>query len=402
MKHLTLLGATGSVGSQTLEVIRQHPNAFKVIALTAHQNITLLHAQCIEFKPEYAVVETEEQAMCLQTQLRTAGIMTQVLFGPLGLEQVVSLSKVDTVMAAIVGAAGLLPLFAAIRAKKQILLANKEALVMAGMLVVEEAKRAQVEVLPVDSEHNAIFQCIRNDKWILGEKPSDLSKVILTASGGAFRDRAPAQLAQVTPEEACCHPNWSMGKKISVDSATLMNKGFEVIEAAILFGLNAEQIDVVLHPQSFVHSFVEYIDGSVLAQLAQPDMRIPIAYALGWPGRLPNPAPKLDFNQMAKLEFSPIDFQRYPCLNLAYQALRCGGTAATILNAANEVAVTAFLAGKIKFTDIAYFNQQVFQQIQPQSAESIHVILEADRLARNITQTLILKSYGLVSDTAMI
>lgn len=402
MKHLTILGATGSIGTQTLEVIRQHPSRFKVVALTAHQNLKRLQEQCLEFQPFYAVVDTKEQAALLQLQLQANAITTQVLFGCKGLEYVASLPEVDTVMAAIVGAAGLLPLFAAILAKKQILLANKEALIMAGSLVIKEARNANIEIIPVDSEHNAIFQCLHHDKPILGQKPQDLSKVILTASGGAFRDRPQAQLEYVTPDEACRHPNWSMGKKISVDSATLMNKGFEVIEAAILFGLNAEQIEVVLHPQSLVHSFVEYVDGSVLAQLAPPDMRIPISYALAWPRRLSNPAKMLNIHQMTKLEFFPVNFNRYPCLNLAYHALRQGGTATTILNAANEVAVAAFLAGKIKFTDIAYFNQQTIQTMRSRPAESIKIILDDDRLAREMTQALILKSYGLVSDTAMI
>jgi len=393
MKSLTILGATGSIGINTLDVISDHPTRFKVIALTAHQNIDLLFQQCIKFNPTYVVVSSKNLSENLQRRLRAKSLKTEVLFGKDALAFVASLDEVDTVMAAIVGAAGLLPTLAAIKSKKQVLLANKEALIMAGPLFIEEAQRANITLLPVDSEHNAIFQCLHG-QVAPGSHCKSLSKIILTASGGALRYKSLKQLPETTPEEACQHPNWSMGRKISVDSATLMNKGLEVIEAYFLFGLTLDQIEVVLHPQSIVHSLVEYLDGSVLAQLASPDMRIPISYALAFPERINNAVASLDLLKVARLDFLAIDEKRYPCLNLAYQALRIGGTATTILNAANEIAVQAFLDSKISFTDIAKLNQDVLEKIHSRPVSNLSIILEDDNLAREIAKEMILKHYS--------
>ncbi|WP_218813499.1 1-deoxy-D-xylulose-5-phosphate reductoisomerase [Rickettsiella endosymbiont of Dermanyssus gallinae] len=388
MKALTILGSTGSIGVNTLDIIGQHPDRFKIIALTAHHNIELLFKQCIQYKPTYVVVSTEKLADNLQQRLRERSLSTEVLFGAKALADVASLSEIDTVMAAIVGAAGLLPTLSAIKAKKQVLLANKEALVMAGPLFIEEAKRSQITLLPIDSEHNAIFQCLYGS-FEPGIPPKEVSKIILTASGGALRNKPLAQLKETTPLEACQHPNWVMGRKISIDSATLMNKGFEVIEAHFLFGLSPDQIEVVLHPQSIIHSLVEYLDGSMLAQLGSPDMRIPISYALAWPERLENAAARLDLLKVAQLDFKPIEAARYPCLDLAMQALKIGGTATTILNAANEIMVQAFLEGKIRFTEIASLNQQVLEKIHSRPVVSVEVILEDDSLARAVALEMV-------------
>lgn len=398
MKYVTILGATGSIGVHTLDVIAAHPQRFKVIALTAYHNIDLLFQQCLKFTPAYAVLSCKKLAEELTRRLRAVSLKTEVLFGTEALVFVASLGKVDTVMAAIVGAAGLLPTLSAIKAKKHVLLANKEALIMAGALLIEEAQRAQVTLLPVDSEHNAIFQCLHG-QFELGHASKSLSKIILTASGGALRYKPLAQLQTVTPAQACAHPNWSMGRKISIDSATLMNKGFEVIEAYFLFGLSREQIEVVLHPQSIVHSLVEYLDGSMLAQLASPDMRIPISYALAFPQRIHNTATALDLLKIGRLDFLAIDEERYPCLGLAYQALQIGGTATTILNAANEIAVQSFLQGKIYFTDIAKLNQAVLEKIHSRPASNLDIILEDDNLAREIAKEMILKHYSTLLQT---
>ena len=396
MKSLTILGATGSIGVNTLGVISEHPTLFNVIALTAHYNIDLLFQQCLRFNPTYAVVGSENLCQNLQQRLRAESLKTEVLFGREALAFVASLDEVDTVMAAIVGAAGLLPTLAAIKAKKQILLANKEALVMAGSLFIEEAQRAKITLIPVDSEHNAIFQCLHG-QVTPGSACKSLAKIILTASGGALRHKSLEQMHAATPAQACQHPNWRMGRKISVDSATLMNKGFEVIEAYFLFGLALDQIEVVLHPQSIVHSLVEYSDGSILAQLGSPDMRIPIAYALAFPERITNSATTLNLLKIARLDFLPVDEKRSPCLSLAYQALRIGGTATTILNAANEIAVQAFLDGKISFTDIAKLNQDVLEKIHSRPVSNLSIILEDDNLAREIAKEMILKHYTSVS-----
>lgn len=400
MKSLTILGATGSIGVQTLDVISEHPKRFKIIALTAYKQIDRLFHQCVKFNPVYAVVSNETLAENLQQRLRAASVKTEVLYGSDALAFVASLDEIDTVMAAIVGAAGLLPTLAAIKAKKQILLANKEALIMAGPLLIEEAQHAQVTLLPVDSEHNAIFQCLcAQDQHELGKVGKNITKVILTASGGALRDKSLEELVVATPAEACEHPTWNMGCKISIDSATLMNKGFEVIEAYYLFGLSLKQIEVVLHPQSIVHSLVEYPDASMLAQMASPDMRIPISYVLAWPQRINNSAKSLDLLKIGRLDFLPIDEERYPCLGLAYKALQIGGTATTILNAANEIAVQAFQEGKIYFTDIAKLNHAVLEKIHSRPASNLNIILEDDNLAREIAKEMILKHYSALFET---
>ncbi len=400
MKSLSILGATGSIGVHTLDVISEHPTRFNVIALTAHYNIDLLFQQCLKFIPTYAVVSSKNLAENLQQRLRAESLKTEVLFGRDALAFVATLDEVDTVMAAIVGAAGLLPTLAAIKAKKQILLANKEALIMAGPLFIEEAQCAQISLIPVDSEHNAIFQCLQG-QVTPGDSGQSLSKIILTASGGALRHKSLDQLQAATPVQACQHPNWSMGRKISVDSATLMNKGFEVIEAYFLFGLTLDQIEVVLHPQSIIHSLVEYLDGSLLAQLGSPDMRIPISYALGFPERINNSVASLDLLKIGRLDFLAIDAERYPCLDLAYLALRISGTATTILNAANEIAVQAFLDGKIYFTDIAKLNRDVLEKIHSRPVSNLSVILEDDNLAREIAKEMILKHYSTIRKNAV-
>lgn len=401
MKCLTILGATGSIGVHTLDVIRQYPDRFSVIALTAHHNIELLFKQCLQTMPSYAVVSTEPLAKNLQQRLREQSLKTKVLFGSKALTEVASLSEVDTVIAAIIGAAGLLPTLAAINAKKRVLLANREALVMAGNLLMEEAKRSQALLLPIDRGHNAIFQCLYRNTSI-GCAHQEISKLILTASGGALHNKPLEQLEEATPEQVCQHPNWTMEKKTRVDSATLMNKGFEVIEAYFLFGLTLEQIYVILHPQRIVYSLLEYRDGSCSAQLISPDSLHPISYALAWPERLANSASRFDLLEMARLDFQAIDEARYPCLNLAYQAIKIGGSATTILNAANEVVVQAFLEAKINFTDIARINKQVLEKIHSRPMTSIEVILEDDSLAREVALEMIgLKSYGSSLDADM-
>jgi len=387
VKNITILGSTGSIGVNTLDVIAQHPDRFRVIALTAHKNIDLLFAQCVKHQPKYAVISNDKLAIDLTNRLKTICPTTQVLSKTEGLEYVASLSEVDTVMASLVGAAGLLPTLAAVRAGKCVLLANKEVLVMSGQLFMNEIKNSKAVLLPIDSEHNAIFQCLAtnaNSDFSAGVK-----KIIITASGGAFRDVPLEQLPYVKPEQACTHPNWNMGQKITVDCATMMNKGFEVIEAHWLFGVPLNQIEAVLHPQSIIHSFVEYIDGSMLAQLGNPDMRIPIAYALGWPERIGNGVKSLDLLSVAQLNFAPMDLQRYPCFDLAYQAMKVGGTASAILNAANEIAVEAFLAKKIAFTDIAKINEQILNNIPSQAGLSLEVILEDDLKARKAARQIV-------------
>lgn len=403
MKALTILGSTGSIGINTLDIVSQHPDRFKIIALTAHRNIELLFNQCIKYKPAYAVVSTEKLASDLQKRLQEKALKTHVFFGAKALADVASLPEVDAVMAAIVGAACLLPTLAAIKAKKQILLACKEVLVMAGPLIIQEVKNAQVTLLPIDSEHNAILQCMHGN-FEPGIPPEKVSKIILTASGGAFRDKPLAELSEATPLEACRHPNWTMGRKISVDSATLMNKGFEVIEAYFLFGLPLDKIEVVLHRQSIIHSLVEYLDGSMLAQLGSPDMRVPISYALDWPERLMNTAKRLDLIGGPPLEFESIEAVRYPCLDLAIQALKIGGTAPTILNAANEIMVQAFLEGKIRFTEIALLNQQVLEKIHSRPVINVETILEDDSLARAVALEIVeqvRKNMASLADTAI-
>lgn len=350
-QNLVILGATGTIGLNTLDVAARHPERFRIHALTAHRRITELAELCLKYQPCYAVTSNAEGAGQLTALLKSESVRTEVLYGAEGLEQVCCDDVTDQVVAGIVGAAGLLPVLAAVKAGKRVLLANKEPLVMAGAIVMPALQASQAELIPLDSEHNAIFQCLPGG-YVCGQEPAGITGIMLTASGGPFRDREVSSLAAVTAEEAVRHPNWEMGPKISVDSATMMNKGLEMIEAAWLFALPASQIRVVLHPQSIVHSMVEYVDGSVLAQMGEPDMRTPIAQALGWPERIHSGVKRLDLEMMGQLEFRPVDVERYPCIQLASDVLHEGGVAATVLNAANEVAVDAFLHKRIGYTQI--------------------------------------------------
>lgn len=388
MIGVTVLGATGSIGTNTLDVIGRHADSYEVIALTANSHVERMFAKCSEFKPKYAVMADEAAAETLESQIKSAGLDTQVLVGTDGLVSVASLPEVDCVMAAIVGAAGLLPTLAAARAGKRILLANKEALVMSGQIFMDEVRKHNAVLLPVDSEHNAIFQSMP-DTYRGNMEESGVRQILLTASGGPFRTIAMSELESVTPEQACAHPNWVMGRKISVDSATMMNKGLEVIEAHWLFNADPSQIQVVIHPQSVIHSMVDYVDGSVLAQLGSPDMRTPIANALAWPKRIDAGVTKLDLFEVARLDFEVPDFERFPCLRLAYEALEHGGTASAILNAANEIAVAAFLDRQLKFTSIAAVVEQTLTSVQSTSITSLDQVLEADREAREFAKSLI-------------
>ena len=381
MTGLTVLGSTGSIGVSTLDVVARHPDRYRVVALTANRDVQGLLQQCQRFRPQYAVMADLASARELRRQLRDGGIDTQVLEGMEGLQTVASLEQVDQVMAAIVGAAGLLPALAAAQAGKRILLANKEALVVAGGLFMEEVARHGAHILPIDSEHNAVFQCLPAD-FPRGLDTVGVRRILLTASGGPFRSATPGQLASVTPEQACAHPNWQMGRKISVDSATMMNKGLEVIEACWLFHTTPDRIDVVLHPQSVIHSMVEYEDGSVLAQLGNPDMRTPIAHALAWPERIDSGVSSLDLFQVARLDFEAPDAQRFPCLRLAYEAIGRGDSAPAMLNAANEMAVAAFLEGRLGFIDIPRIIEETLSGMAVEPVSSLEQVLEVDRQAR--------------------
>lgn len=387
-KKLTVLGATGSIGVSTLDVVARHPERFAVVALTGNSRVDVLFQQCLAHRPRYAVVGREEQAEALQRRLRASGLDTEVLAGPAALEFVAALPEVDTVMAAIVGAAGLKPTLAAVRAGKKVLLANKEALVMAGHLFMTEVKAHRATLLPIDSEHNAVFQSLPID--YAGEPArAGVSRILLTASGGPFRTTPREALRDVTPEAACAHPNWSMGKKISVDSATLMNKGLEVIEAHWLFGVAPEQIEVVIHPQSVIHSLVQYVDGSVLAELGNPDMRTPIAHALAWPERISAGVAPLDLPALARFDFERPDLERFPCLALAYRALAASGNAATVLNAANEIAVAAFLDGQLPFLAIPEVIEATLDAIPVTEMPDLAAILAADAQAREVAAHLL-------------
>jgi 1-deoxy-D-xylulose-5-phosphate reductoisomerase len=385
IRHLTILGSTGSIGESTLDVVMRHHDQFHVVALTANSNFEKMLVQCRHFQPRYAVMLDEESAERLDVEIRKEGLETSVLSGVESLEKVASLSEVDTVMAAIVGAAGIRPTFAAACAGKQVLLANKETLVMAGRIFMDVVKKHQASLLPIDSEHNAIHQSLpHNFNGNLAEV--GVRRILLTASGGPFRHSSLSVLEQVTPEQACAHPNWDMGRKISVDSATMMNKGLEVIEAHWLFDAVPEKIQVVIHPQSVIHSMVEYVDGSVLAQLGNPDMRTPIAHALGYPERIDSGVTSLDIFKIARLDFEAPDLERFPCLDLAYQALAIGGNMPAILNAANEIAVASFLDGQMPFTAIPSMIEQVMQTISHKEISTLEDVLEADNLAREIAR----------------
>jgi 1-deoxy-D-xylulose-5-phosphate reductoisomerase len=390
MRGLCVLGSTGSIGVSTLDVVARHPDQYQVIALTANNNIDRLYDQCLKHKPEYVVVTSPVQAADIKERLNATDCVRniEVLSGPRALEEVAALPEVHSVMAAIVGAAGLLPTLAAAKAGKRILLANKEALVMSGLLFMEELTRSGAELLPIDSEHNAVFQCMPAN-YKAGSCAKEARRILLTASGGPFREKSLSELHSVTPAQACAHPNWVMGKKISVDSATMMNKGLEVIEASLLFNTPADRIDVVIHRQSVIHSMVDYVDGTVLAQMGNPDMRIPIAYALAWPERYDSGAEPLDLFAVRQLDFEPPDETRFPCLQLAYRAAKTGGTAPAVLNAANEIAVESFLGGNIRFTDIARIIERVMERLDPQQADSIETVLEADQQARRVATSYI-------------
>jgi len=385
VQNITILGSTGSIGKSTLDVVARHPGEYQIIALTAQQQDGLLFEQCQCFHPRYAVLLDEAAAERLRARLRAAGLDTEVLCGAEALVRVAILPEVDAVMAAIVGAAGMPPTLAAAQAGKKILLANKETLVLAGHLFMDAVHRSGSVLLPIDSEHNAIFQSL--PRAYAGDmQASGIAKILLTASGGPFRNTPLAELEQVTPEQACAHPNWSMGRKISVDSASMMNKGLEVIEAHWLFNAPADAIQIVVHPQSVIHSLVQYVDGSVLAQLGNPDMRTPIAYALAWPQRIDSGVAPLDLFQIARLDFSAPDFTRFPCLGLAYQALATGGTVPALLNAANEIAVAAFLERRIAFLDIPRLIEDVMGQVARAEVNKLQDVLEADAAARRAAQ----------------
>lgn len=390
MQAITLLGSTGSIGVSTLNVLAQHPEKYRIYALTANSSVDTLFEQCQQFEPELAVMLDEQSAETLAKKLAIVGSATQVLSGAEALVQVAQSTQTDYVMAAIVGAAGLLPTLAAARAGKHILLANKEALVMSGGLFMREVEMHGATLLPVDSEHNAIWQCLpvgSTQQYHYDGK--GVRRIILTASGGPFRDYSLADLEHVTPEQAVAHPNWSMGQKISVDSATMMNKGLEVIEAHWLFGLTSEQIDVVLHRQSIIHSMVDYVDGSVLAQMGNPDMRTPIANALAWPERIDSGVAPLDLVTVGRLDFAAADHHNFPCLALAYQALEAGGTSTAILNAANEIAVELFLKKQIKFTEISQIIDQVLSKITASNGDTLEQVLADDLQARELANRLI-------------
>ncbi|MFO7594596.1 MAG: 1-deoxy-D-xylulose-5-phosphate reductoisomerase [Pseudomonadota bacterium] len=378
-----VLGATGSIGVSTLDVISRHTDRYRVIALTANRQVERLLQQCLEHKPHYAVMVDASAAEQLRVKLQREDSATEVLSGVEGLEYVAALEQVDYVMAAIVGAAGLPPTLAAARRGKRVLLANKEALVMSGQLFMDEIREHGAELLPIDSEHNAIFQCMP-EHFEQGLSQKGVRRILLTASGGPFRNTPMEQLASVTPEQAVAHPNWSMGRKISVDSATMMNKGLEVIEACWLFNTAPATIQVVLHPQSVIHSMVEYADGSVLAQMGNPDMRTPIAHAMAWPERIESGVPSLDMFSVARLDFEEPDLKRFPCLRLSVEAMETGGTAPTILNAANEIAVEAFLEERIGFTAIPRIIETTLERMSINPADSLETIFSDDAAAREV------------------
>ncbi|MDZ4316064.1 MAG: 1-deoxy-D-xylulose-5-phosphate reductoisomerase [Azonexus sp.] len=392
IQNVTVLGSTGSIGVSTLDVIRRHPDRYRAFALCAHSQLESLFAQCLEFRPQFAVLRDARLAAELAERCRSAGLTTEVKFGVDALIEMSSLPEVDSVMAAIVGAAGLEPTLAAARAGKKLMLANKEVLVMAGELFMHAVRVHGATLLPVDSEHNAIFQSLPAD-FGRGLAACGVQKILLTASGGPFRNTPLAELANVTPDAACAHPNWVMGRKISVDSATMMNKGLEVIEAHWIFAAPPEMIQVVVHPQSVIHSAVQYADGSVLAQLGNPDMRTPIAYAMAYPERVAAGVESLDLFKIARLDFFEPDFERFRCLQLAYDVLREGGTAPAILNAANEIAVASFLDGRLPFLGIARLNEAILAALPAHPEGSLEDVLAADVEARHLASQMILEEH---------
>ena len=386
-QSLTILGSTGSIGTSTLDVVARHPERFRIFALSGHSQTAKLAEQCLAFRPQYAVTANEAQAAELRTHLAAAGCQTEVLHGEQALCDIAAAPETDGVMAAIVGAAGLPPTLAAARAGKTIYLANKETLVVSGSLFMQTAAQSDARILPVDSEHNAIYQVLPPEKGCL--KQNGVQSIILTASGGPFLHTDLADFPAITPEQAVKHPNWQMGRKISVDSATMMNKGLELIEAHWLFNCPPDKLETVIHPQSVVHSMVRYADGSVLAQMGTPDMRTPIAYCLGLPERIASGVPPLDFAALSALTFETPDYRRFPCLELAYQAMQAGGGVPCVLNAANEIAVAAFLAGRIRFTDIARTVRHCLEQDFSGSHHSLEGLLDLDAAARRAAEAFV-------------
>ena len=383
-QSLTILGSTGSIGTSTLDVVARHPERFRIFALSGHSQTAKLAEQCLAFRPQYAVTANEAQAAELRAHLAAAGCQTEVLHGEQALCDIAAAPETDGVMAAIVGAAGLPPTLAAARAGKTLYLANKETLVVSGSLFMQTAAQSGARILPVDSEHNAIYQVLPPEKGYL--KHNGVQSIILTASGGPFLHTDLADFPAITPDQAVKHPNWQMGRKISVDSATMMNKGLELIEAHWLFNCPPEKLETVIHPQSVVHSMVRYADGSVLAQMGTPDMRTPIAYCLGLPERIASGVPPLDFAALSALTFETPDYHRFPCLELAYQAMQAGGGVPCVLNAANEIAVAAFLAGRIRFTDIAHTVRHCLEQDFSGSHHSLEGLLDLDAAARRAAE----------------
>lgn len=388
MRGIAVLGSTGSIGLSTLDVVSRHPEVYRVVALSANTDVQGMLAQCRAHHPELVAMADPASAQALSSALQSDGIECEVMAGEAGLEAVAAHPAATDVMAAIVGAAGLLPTLAAVRLGRRVLLANKEALVVAGALFMEAARSSGATVLPIDSEHNAIFQCMPTD-FTRGLKDVGVARILLTASGGPFRQHSVEQLQGVTPEQACAHPNWDMGRKISIDSATMMNKGLEVIEACWLFDARPNQIQVVVHPQSVIHSLVAYVDGSVLAQLGNPDMRTPIAHALAWPERHAAGVDPLDLFEVARLEFEQPDLQRFPCLRLAFAAVDQGGVAPVVLNAANEVAVAQFLAGRLSFTGIAELVERTLEAYPGETAVDLDGLLAVDNSARRLAEQLL-------------
>ena len=382
-QRLTVLGSTGSIGTSTLDVVARHPERFEVFALSAATQVDLLLAQCAQFRPRYAVMASAPHAGALAEKLQANGLPTQVIQAQDALEMIASHDDVDAVMAAIVGAAGLAPCLAAARAGKRLLLANKEALVVGGGLFMQTVRDGGATLLPIDSEHSAIFQCLPEDPATWSDR---VDSILLTASGGPFRQRDPATLSQITPEQACAHPNFSMGRKISVDSATMMNKALEVIEARWLFDLHPDQIKVVIHPQQIIHSMVQFKDASILAQLGTPDMRVPIACGLSWPERITSGASKLDFSTLSALAFEDADAVRFPGLHLSWQALKAAEGTTAVLNAANEVAVGAFLSGRLRFDHIHAVNLATLDAVSPSKPDSLAALLDLDTQARHAAE----------------
>ena len=389
MKNICILGATGSIGVSTLDVVARHPELYKAIALTANKNIDLLYEQCLIHHPEYVVVVDENNARTFGERIKNSIISDiKVLSGAESLEFVATLDSVHSVMAAIVGAAGLLPSLAAAKAGKIILLANKEALVMSGDIFMQAVSESGAQLLPIDSEHNAIFQCMPAG-YKSGMNAKQARRILLTASGGPFREMPVGDMVNVTPDQAVAHPNWDMGRKISVDSATMMNKGLEMIEACILFAMTPEQIQVVIHPQSIIHSMVDYVDGTVLAQMGNPDMRVPIAYSMAWPERFDSGVEPLNIFDVRRMDFEEPNLERFPCLRLAYEAINKGGIMPTVLNAANEIAVDAFLNEKVRFTDIPVIIERCMSEFEVKPAKTLAIVLDADERARVISKQII-------------